>query len=127
MWAGEGDHGMDDGLGEVMGLKPVLLWEQERAREDVGGELVGVVVVGNAQAVGNGHIHQADSSRMEGDHSFRIGSEVEVRTWQADQVEGCDNGAKGVVAVVVQFARTNNCHDGRIEHDQRVVGSGKSG
>jgi hypothetical protein len=74
-------------------------------------------------------IHQVDSSRMEGGHSFHTGSEeVEVRTWQADQVVGCDNGVKGVGAVVAaQCARTNNYHDGRTECDQRVVGSGKSG
>lgn len=127
-WVEEGDHEMDDELEEVMDQALVQVREQERARGDVGDELVVVVVEGNVQAVGNGHIHQADSSRMEGDHSSRIGSEeVEVRTWQTDQVAGCGNGVKGVAVAVAQCARTNNFHDGRIEHDQRVVGSGMSG
>ena len=64
---------------------------------------------------------------MEGDHNFHIGSgEVEVRT---RQVVLCGNDVKGVgvVAVVAQCARTNNCHGCRTEHDQMVVGSGKVG
>jgi len=81
----EGEHGMGDGLEGAMGPEPALVQEQEQARGDVGGEFVGVVVEGNVQAVevGSDHIHWADSSRMEGDHSFHIGSEeVEVRTRQ---------------------------------------------
>jgi hypothetical protein len=111
-----------------MGLKPVLVQEQAQAQGDVGGEL-GVAVVGNVQVVGvgSGHIHQP--SRMEGDHSFHIGSaEGEVHTWQADQVEEYDSGVKKVaVAVAAQFARTSSCHDGRTVCYQMMVGSGMSG
>jgi len=76
-WAEGGDHGMDDGWEGVVRPELVLVREQAQARGDVGDEMVGVAAEDNVQAaeVGNGHIHQVDSNRMEGDHSFHIGSE----------------------------------------------------
>lgn len=125
----EDDHGMD-GEREAMGPKPALVQVQVQARRDVGDELVGAVVEGNVQAVevGSDHIRQIDSSQMEGVHSFHMDSgEVGVRTWQVDQIVGCDNGVKGVAAAAAQCARTNNYHDGRTEYGQGVVVSGKLG
>lgn len=128
----EGDHGMDDGRGVALDPELVLVLGQEQERGDVGDELVGVVVEDNVQGVevGNDHTRRAGSSQTEGDHSFHIDSEeAEVRTWQAVQVVGCDNGAKDVVvaAVAAQCARMNNSHDGRTDYGQRVVVSGKLG
>lgn len=120
-----GDHGMGGGREEVMNPEPVR--EPEQAPGDVGDE---IAVEGNVQAaqVDNDRTQQVDPSRMEGGHSFHTGSgEGEVHTLQADQVERCDNGVKGVeVGVAAQVARTNNFHDGRTARDQRAVGSGKS-
>ena len=129
----EGDHGTDDG--RALDPELVLVPEQEQERGDVGDELVGAVVEDNVQGVevGNDHTRRAGSSQTEGDHSFHIDSEeVEVRTWQADQVVGCDNDVKDVAAaaaaaVAAQCARMNNSHDGRTDYGQRVVVSGKSG
>jgi hypothetical protein len=125
----EGDHEMDGGWEEVLNpeLVLVLVQGQEQEQGGVGDELVGVVVGGNVQVeVDSAHIRQVDSSRLEGDHSFHIGSgEGEVRMWQADQVVGCDSGVKGVVVAAAQYARTNNCHDGRTVFDRRVAGLGK--
>jgi hypothetical protein len=129
-WAEEGDRGMDGDREEAVGPGPVQVQEREQVQGDVGDGFADVVVEGNVQAVevGSGHIHRVDSSRMAGDHNFHIDSgKGEVRTWQADQVAGCDNGVKGVVAEAGQCARTNNCHDGRTVYDQTVVGSEKSG
>jgi hypothetical protein len=88
------------------------------------------VAEGSVQVVevGNDRIRRVGSSQMEGDHSFRMDSEdVEDRTWQADRVVENDNGGKEVAVAVAQWARTNNCRDGRTGCDQLVVGSGKSG
>lgn len=109
---------------------PVLGQEQGQEQGGVDDEAVGVVVEGNVQAeeVGNDRTHQVGSSRMEGDHSFRIDSgEEEVRMWQADQVVECDSGVKGVAAAVARWARTNNCHDGHTVYDRMVVALEKPG
>ena len=124
----EGDHGVDDGRGEARSQEQVLV--RARTRGDVDDEPVGVVAEGNVQAVeeaGNGRIHRVDSSRMEGDRSFRIGSgEVADRMRQADRVAGCDSGVKEVAAAV-QCAHTNNCHGDRTGFGRGAVGLGRSG
>jgi hypothetical protein len=124
-----GDHGMGGGRGEAMYQEQALVRKREQAQGDAGDELVGVVVVGNAVAeAGNDHIHRVDSSQIEVDHSFHIGSgEVEVHRWQVDRLVGCYNGVRGVVVAVVRCAHTGNRHDGHTEYDQRVVGSGRPG
>ena len=55
----EGEHEMGDGWEGAMGPELALAQEQEQARGDAGGELAGVVVEGNVQAVevGSDHIH----------------------------------------------------------------------
>lgn len=121
-----GDHGMGDEKGEVMGQKLGLAREQELARGDVDGELVGVVAEGNVQEAGNDRIRRVDSSQMEGDRSFRIDSGgVEGHMWQEDRVVGDDNGVREAAAV--QSVHTNNYHGGHTEGDRRVAGLGWSG